>query len=187
MTHTNSTNGARNDTSTASIPRLTGWRHSATWTYLIMLIASAVALGASFILSAETLQLARHPESSLGCDVNAVVSCSTVAQSWQAELVKFGGLSYPNAFFGIAAEFHDFRLPGLGHRRTGHRRVQIAAERGLRMPSQLQSLSGQNERGPQRHCRGNQHDEICPSGTVTPSNQRSCLRQAKRRGVRGAG
>lgn len=43
MTHTNSTNGARNDTSTASIPRLTGWRHSATWTYLIMLIASAVA------------------------------------------------------------------------------------------------------------------------------------------------
>ncbi|MEQ6139082.1 vitamin K epoxide reductase family protein [Bifidobacterium breve] len=104
MTHTNSTNGARNDTSTASIPRLTGWRHSATWTYLIMLIASAVALGASFILSAETLQLARHPESSLGCDVNAVVSCSTVAQSWQAELVKFGGLSYPNAFFGIAAE-----------------------------------------------------------------------------------
>lgn len=81
MTHTNSTNGARNDTSTASIPWLTGWRHSATWTYLIMLIASAVALGASFILSAETLQLARHPESSLGCDVNAVVSCSTVAQS----------------------------------------------------------------------------------------------------------
>ena len=78
MTHTNSTNGARNDTSTASIPRLTGWRHSATWTYLIMLIASAVALGASFILSAETLQLARHPESSLGCDVNAVVSCSPI-------------------------------------------------------------------------------------------------------------
>ena len=83
---------------------LTGWRHSATWTYLIMLIASAVALGASLILSAETLQLARHPESALGCDLNSVVSCSAVAQSWQAEIVKFGGLSYPNAFFGIAAE-----------------------------------------------------------------------------------
>ena len=69
---------------------LIGWRHSATWTYLIMLIASAVALGASLILSAETLQLARHPESAL--------------QSWQAEIAKFGGLSYPNAFFGIAAE-----------------------------------------------------------------------------------
>ena len=83
---------------------LIGWRHSATWTYLIMLIASAVALGASLILSAETLQLARHPESALGCDLNSVVSCSAVAQSWQAEIAKFGGLSYPNAFFGIAAE-----------------------------------------------------------------------------------
>lgn len=69
-----------------------------------MLIASAVALGTSLILSAETLQLARHPESALGCDLNSAVSCSAVAQSWQAEIVKFGGLSYPNAFFGIAAE-----------------------------------------------------------------------------------
>lgn len=69
-----------------------------------MLIASAVALATSLILSAETLQLARHPESALGCDLNSAVSCSAVAQSWQAEIVKFGGLSYPNAFFGIAAE-----------------------------------------------------------------------------------
>ncbi len=69
-----------------------------------MLIASAVALFASFVLSAETLQLARHPNQTLGCDINGVLSCSTVAQSWQAEIVKFGGLSYPNAFFGIAAE-----------------------------------------------------------------------------------
>ncbi|WP_278813453.1 vitamin K epoxide reductase family protein [Bifidobacterium pullorum] len=83
---------------------LAGWRHTAQWTYLIMLIASATALFASFVLSAETLQLARHPGESLGCDVNGVLSCSTVAQSWQAEIVKFGGLSYPNAFFGIAAE-----------------------------------------------------------------------------------
>ena len=38
-----------------------------------MLIASAVALGASLILSAETLQLARHPESALGCDLNSAI------------------------------------------------------------------------------------------------------------------
>ncbi|WP_051923066.1 vitamin K epoxide reductase family protein [Bifidobacterium stellenboschense] len=81
-----------------------GWRHGATWTYLVMLLASAVALIVSFILSAETLQLARHPKEQLGCDVNAVLSCSTVAQSWQSEIVKFAGLSFPNAFFGIAAE-----------------------------------------------------------------------------------
>ena len=81
-----------------------GWRHSATWTYLVMLAASAVALVVSFILSADTLKLARNSGQQLGCDVNAVLSCSSVAQSWQAEIVKFGGLSYPNAFFGIAAE-----------------------------------------------------------------------------------
>lgn len=81
-----------------------GWRNGATWTYLVMLLASAAALGVSFILAAETLQLARHPNQALGCDVNGVISCSTVAQSWQAEIIKFGDLSFPNAFFGIAAE-----------------------------------------------------------------------------------
>ncbi len=82
---------------------LIGWRHSATWTYHHAdCLGSGV--GASLILSAETLQLARHPESALGCVSNSVVSCSAVAQSWQAEIAKFGGLSYPNAFFGIAAE-----------------------------------------------------------------------------------
>ncbi|EFA23689.1 vitamin K epoxide reductase family protein [Bifidobacterium gallicum] len=85
-------------------PELRGWRNGPTWTYLIMLLASAVALVVSFVLSAETLEMARHPNEILGCDVNAVLSCSAVAQSWQAEIVKFGGLSYPNAFFGIAAE-----------------------------------------------------------------------------------
>lgn len=85
-------------------PRPKGPRHGATATYLIMLLASAVALAVSFVLSAETLELARHPDQLLSCDVNAVLSCSTVAQSWQAEIVRFGGLSYPNAFFGIAAE-----------------------------------------------------------------------------------
>ena len=54
--------------------------------------------------SAETLKLARNPGQKLSCDVNAVMSCSTVAESWQAEVVKFAGLSFPNAFFGIAAD-----------------------------------------------------------------------------------
>ncbi|MCI1983453.1 MAG: vitamin K epoxide reductase family protein [Bifidobacteriaceae bacterium] len=69
-----------------------------------MLVASVAALYVSFMLAAETLQLARHPKQALGCDVNAVLSCSTVAESWQAEFIKFAGLSFPNAFFGIAAE-----------------------------------------------------------------------------------
>ena len=72
-----------------------GWRHTATWTYLVMLIASAVALVVSFVLSAETLKLARNPGQKLSCDVNAVMSCSTVAESWQAEVVKFAGFEFP--------------------------------------------------------------------------------------------
>lgn len=81
-----------------------GWRHGATWLYLVMLVASAVALLVSFILSAETLQMARNPNQTLSCDVNAKLSCTTVAEAWQSEIVKFGEMSFPNAFFGIAAE-----------------------------------------------------------------------------------
>lgn len=83
---------------------LRGWRHSSLWTYGIMLFFSAVALITSLILSAETLALARAPKKLLSCDFNTVVSCSRVSQAWQAEIVKFGELSFPNAFFGIAAE-----------------------------------------------------------------------------------
>lgn len=80
------------------------WRHRSTWLYVVMLISSAVCLLTSFILSADTLYAARHPTARLGCDINNVVSCSTVAQSWQAEIVHLGRLSIPNAFIGIAAE-----------------------------------------------------------------------------------
>jgi uncharacterized membrane protein len=80
------------------------WRHKSTWLYLVMLLASAVALLASLVLSADTLYSARHPAAHLGCDINNVISCSTVAQSWQAEIVHLGRLTVPNAFIGMAAE-----------------------------------------------------------------------------------
>ena len=94
------TSTAQEDYETA----LHGWRHSSLWTYGVMLFFSAVALVTSLILSAETLALARAPKKLLSCDFNRVVSCSRVSQAWQAEVVKFGELSFPNAFFGIAAE-----------------------------------------------------------------------------------
>jgi uncharacterized membrane protein len=79
-----------------------------------MLAASAIALFVSFVLSAETLQLARHPRQSLSCDINSVLSCSAVAGSWQSEIVKLGTLSVPNAFIGIAAESVLVTLAVLG-------------------------------------------------------------------------
>jgi uncharacterized membrane protein len=67
-----------------------------------MLVAATVGLFTSFILAAETLKLARTPDKPLSCDVNPVLSCSDVAKSWQAEIIRFGDLRFPNTFFGIA-------------------------------------------------------------------------------------
>lgn len=105
-----------------------GWRHGHVWTYLMAGIASLAALFASLILSAETLQLARNPQGRLSCDINSVVSCSTVAQSWQAELIRLGTLPIPNAFLGLAAEsvFLTLTVVGLS---------------GVRLPSWLAGLT----------------------------------------------
>ncbi|MDD6373721.1 MAG: vitamin K epoxide reductase family protein [Bifidobacteriaceae bacterium] len=102
------------DTEAAPSPLPTGWRHGFTWLYIVDLVVSFAAIVASFILSADTLYSARHPDELLNCDVNAKVSCSTVAQSWQAEIIKFGNLSFPNAFFGIAAESVFITIAVLG-------------------------------------------------------------------------
>lgn len=80
------------------------WRHSSVWVYGLYMLFSLVALLASFVLAAEALYSARHPGATLGCDINGTLSCSAVAQSWQAEIIHIGRYSYPNAYFGIAAE-----------------------------------------------------------------------------------
>ena len=63
-----------------------------------LLTGAGVGLLASFILSIETLVLAKTPNTVLGCDLNAVISCSSVAQHWSASL-----LGFPNAFIGLMA------------------------------------------------------------------------------------
>lgn len=89
-------------TSTCANREPKGFFHGHTWNYGVMLVASIVGLFTSFILAAETLKLARTPDKPLSCDVNSVLSCSDVAKSWQAEIIRFGDLRFPNAFFGIA-------------------------------------------------------------------------------------
>ena len=63
-----------------------------------LLTGAGVGLLASFILSIETLVLAKTPNTVLGCDLNAVISCSSVAQHWSASL-----LGFPNSFIGLMA------------------------------------------------------------------------------------
>ena len=81
----------------------TGWLarvgQSSTTVWVVMLISSIASLVASLVLSTEAITLAKDPTAELGCNINAVLSCGTVANSWQAHL-----LGFPNAFLGLIAE-----------------------------------------------------------------------------------
>src|SRR4051812_46588991 len=79
--------------------RLHRLRHHDVTVWVTMLVASVASLVASFVLSIDALRLAEDPNAALGCNINAVISCSTVAGSWQAHL-----LGFPNAFLGLASE-----------------------------------------------------------------------------------
>jgi uncharacterized membrane protein len=80
-----------------------GWfqraRHSNTAVWTAMLVSSLASLVASFVLSVDAIRLAENPDAELGCDINTVISCGTVANSWQASV-----LGFPNAFLGLVTE-----------------------------------------------------------------------------------
>ena len=63
---------------------------------LLMLVGSGLGLLASFVLSIESLTLARNSHAVLNCDLNSAMSCSAVANHWSAAL-----LGFPNSFIGV--------------------------------------------------------------------------------------
>jgi uncharacterized membrane protein len=79
--------------------RLHRLRHNNITVWVTMLIASGASLVGSFVLSVDALTLAKDPQADLGCNINAVISCGTVAASWQSTL-----LGFPNAFLGLVTE-----------------------------------------------------------------------------------
>ncbi len=79
--------------------RLHRIRHHNVTVWVTMLVASAASLVASFVLSIDAITLAKNPHATLGCNINAVISCGTVAKSWQSSL-----LGFPNAFLGLVTE-----------------------------------------------------------------------------------
>ena len=79
--------------------RLSRLRHASTTVWTMMLLGSVASLIASFALSVDAIRLAENPNAVLGCDINTVISCGTVADSWQASL-----LGFPNAFLGLIFE-----------------------------------------------------------------------------------
>ena len=72
------------------------WRQR---TSLEMIISGSIGLFTSFVLSIEAWQLAADSSARFGCDISSVLSCSAVAQTWQARI-----LGFPNAFLGIFFE-----------------------------------------------------------------------------------
>lgn len=72
------------------------WRRR---TSLEMIISGFIGLVTSFVLSIEAWQLAADSSTRFGCDISSVLSCSAVAQTWQARI-----LGFPNAFLGIFFE-----------------------------------------------------------------------------------
>ena len=83
----------------ALLTRLRSLRHANAWLYGTMLGSAVLSLTASFVLSIDAVRLAANPYAALSCNINSVVSCGTVANSWQASL-----LGFPNAFLGLVAE-----------------------------------------------------------------------------------
>ena len=63
---------------------------------LLMLVGSGLGLLASFVLSIESLTLAKNSHAVLNCDLSAAMSCSAVANHWSAAL-----LGFPNSFIGM--------------------------------------------------------------------------------------
>lgn len=64
-----------------------------------MVVSGLFGMLASFVLSIEAWTLAGDSGATFSCDVNSVLSCSTVARTWQAQI-----LGFPNAFLGILFE-----------------------------------------------------------------------------------
>ena len=69
------------------------------WIFASMLVGAIFSLIASFVLSVESLQLAKNPDANLSCSVNIVLNCATVAKHPTAEMFGF-----PNSFLGMIAE-----------------------------------------------------------------------------------
>ena len=77
-------------------PPRRAWRRR---TAIEMVVSGVLGLYTSFVLSIEAWHLAANPQATFSCDLSSVISCGTVARSWQAQL-----LGFPNAFLGIAFE-----------------------------------------------------------------------------------
>lgn len=68
---------------------------------VIMLVAGLMGLASSIMLTLEAYWSSLSRSYIPSCDINATISCSKVAASWQAALLNFQGHPIPNSIIGI--------------------------------------------------------------------------------------
>ena len=66
-----------------------------------LVVASAIGLSASFILTIEKIQLLKNPVTQLSCNINPIVACGSVIQSKQAEAFGFANPLIGLVSFGV--------------------------------------------------------------------------------------
>ena len=64
----------------------------------ILIVGSIIGLLASFVLTVDTIDLIKNPSVNLPCNINPFISCTSVANTWQAEVFGF-----PNSLLGITS------------------------------------------------------------------------------------
>lgn len=78
-------------------------RLNTIWNGLWVAGGGALSLLAAMMLTLEAYWRALEPEKTFMCDVNEKLSCSAVADSWQAQLIHLPEGPVPNAVLGIMA------------------------------------------------------------------------------------
>jgi uncharacterized membrane protein len=64
----------------------------------ILIVGSIIGLWASFVLTIDAIDLIKNPAADLPCNINPFISCTSVASTWQSEV-----LGFPNSILGIIA------------------------------------------------------------------------------------
>jgi len=72
---------------------------SDVWIFSTMLVGAALSLLAAFVLSVDSLEIAKNPNAVLSCSLNAVINCASVMKHSSAEMFGF-----PNSYIGLMAE-----------------------------------------------------------------------------------
>jgi uncharacterized membrane protein len=64
----------------------------------ILIVGSVIGLLASFILTVDTIKFIENPNVSVLCNINPLISCTSIAKEWQSHV-----LGFPNSLLGILA------------------------------------------------------------------------------------